>query len=94
MKIGPLDIKQPPNLPPAERKSVTTPPKSTEPSARVELKSQAAQQALAAQRGDFDGAKVERIAQAIRDGKFIVDPEIIADRLIANAQELLRKPST
>ena len=37
----------------------------------------------------FDAAKVERIAQAIRDGKFSVNHEAIADKLISNAQELL-----
>ena len=46
-----------------------------------------------ASRADFDTAKVERIAQAIRDGKFQVNAEAIADRLIANAQELLPKSS-
>jgi negative regulator of flagellin synthesis FlgM len=37
----------------------------------------------------FDTAKVARIAQAIKDGKFQVNHEAIADKLIANAQELL-----
>jgi negative regulator of flagellin synthesis FlgM len=42
----------------------------------------------------FDGAKVERISQAIRGGSYKVNPEAIADKLIANAQELLvRKPN-
>ena len=41
--------------------------------------------------GDFDAAKVNRIAQAIADGSFKVNPEAIADKLIANAQELLSK---
>ena len=38
---------------------------------------------------DFDGAKVARIAQAIRDGKFEIDAEAIADKLIGNTKELL-----
>ncbi|MES2958198.1 MAG: flagellar biosynthesis anti-sigma factor FlgM [Pseudomonadota bacterium] len=41
---------------------------------------------------DFDAAKVARIAQAIRDGKFEVNAEAIADRLIANTKELLAGP--
>ena len=41
--------------------------------------------------GDFDAAKVSRISQAIADGSFKVNPEAIADKLIANAQELLSK---
>lgn len=39
----------------------------------------------------FDQAKVERIAQAIRDGNYQINAEAIADKLIANAQELLGK---
>jgi negative regulator of flagellin synthesis FlgM len=39
--------------------------------------------------GAFDAAKVERIAQAIRDGTLQIDAGAIADKLIANAQELL-----
>ena len=37
----------------------------------------------------FDTAKVQRISDAIRNGQFKVNPEAIADKLIANAQELL-----
>ena len=43
--------------------------------------------------GDFDAAKVNRISQAIADGSFKINPEAIADKLIANAQELLSKAS-
>jgi negative regulator of flagellin synthesis FlgM len=41
---------------------------------------------------EFDAEKVSRIAQAIAEGKFTVNPEAIADKLIANAQELLSRP--
>ena len=41
---------------------------------------------------DFDAAKVARIAQAIRDGKFQINAEAIADKLIGNAKELLAGP--
>jgi negative regulator of flagellin synthesis FlgM len=43
----------------------------------------------AAETGSFDSAKVERIAQAIREGRFTVNAEAIADKLIVNAEELL-----
>jgi negative regulator of flagellin synthesis FlgM len=44
--------------------------------------------------GTFDADKVARMAQAIRDGKFEVNADAIADKLIANTQELLRKYSS
>jgi len=39
--------------------------------------------------GSFDAAKVDRISQAITEGKFTVNADAIADKLIANAQELM-----
>ena len=39
----------------------------------------------------FDAAKVERISRSIQDGTFKVNPDAIADKLIANAQELLAR---
>ncbi|MEO5844167.1 MAG: flagellar biosynthesis anti-sigma factor FlgM [Caldimonas sp.] len=41
--------------------------------------------------GEFDAEKVGRIAAQIADGSFKINPEAIADKLIANAQELLAK---
>ena len=38
---------------------------------------------------DFDSAKVDRISQAIEKGDFKIDAGAIADKLIANAAELL-----
>jgi negative regulator of flagellin synthesis FlgM len=35
--------------------------------------------------------RVEAIKQAIREGKYKVNPEAIADRLIATARELVEK---
>jgi negative regulator of flagellin synthesis FlgM len=60
------------------------------PSAHVAL-SPAARAATEGAEGSFDAEKVARIAQAIRDGKFEVNAEAIADKLIANAQELVGK---
>jgi negative regulator of flagellin synthesis FlgM len=39
----------------------------------------------------FDAAKVEHLANAIANGKFVVNPAVVADKLIANARELLDK---
>ena len=40
---------------------------------------------------EFDAEKVARISAQLADGTFKVNPEAIADKLIANAQELLAK---
>lgn len=89
MKIGPIDSK--PAVPPTvDRKAEATPPKSTAvPSTEVALSAAATELAEGAGDASFDSAKVERITTAIRDGKFTVNPEAIADKLIVNAEELL-----
>ena len=92
MKIGPLDSK-PSALPVnGERKtaSANAGSSSAEPSAKVELSSAALMGTDNAE-GTFDSEKVKRIAQAIKDGQFKINPEAIADKLISNAQELLGK---
>ena len=60
-----------------------------DPSATVELSSAAA--ALLAGSTPFDAEKVARLSQAIADGSFKVNPDVIADKLIGNARELLSK---
>lgn len=39
----------------------------------------------------FDAARVDEIKQAIRDGHFKVNAEVVADRLIESMKELLAK---
>ncbi|MFT3956598.1 MAG: flagellar biosynthesis anti-sigma factor FlgM [Piscinibacter sp.] len=63
---------------------------AADPSAKVELSS-AASTLAGGNTADFDAAKVERISQSIADGSYKVNAELIADKLIANAQELLGK---
>lgn len=100
MKIGSLDTKPVVNTTPAERPATGGPQatgassSAAEPSAQVQISSTASMLAGLEADPTFDSAKVERIAQAIREGKFEVNPEAIADKLIVNAAELLgRKPS-
>ncbi|HMO46093.1 MAG TPA: flagellar biosynthesis anti-sigma factor FlgM [Rubrivivax sp.] len=91
MKIGPVDNHSAIPATAVERKAAPEPVAAAEPSARVQLSSQVRAGGSDAGRADFDTDKVERIAQAIRDGKFQINAEAIADQLIANAQELLPK---
>ncbi|MBI3367262.1 MAG: flagellar biosynthesis anti-sigma factor FlgM [Burkholderiales bacterium] len=93
MKIGHIDNK--PAVTPAvtERKSGTAAGNAgngAEPSANVQLSAGAALLGTDSADAVFDADKVKRISDAIRDGKFTVNPEAIADKLIANAQELLQ----
>jgi negative regulator of flagellin synthesis FlgM len=41
--------------------------------------------------GSFDADKVAAMKDAIANGTFTVDPEAIADKLLSNAQQVLRK---
>lgn len=61
-------------------------------SATVKL-SATASSLLAGSTAEFDAGKVEKMRQAIADGSFQVDAGAIADKLIANAQELLGRSS-
>lgn len=76
----------------AQAGKVATAAVPSEASAQVAL-SPAAALLVGDNGADFDAQKVARIAQAIRDGKFEVNAGAIADKLIANAQELLSGPA-
>ena len=62
-----------------------------DPSATVALSSTASTLLSGGASGEFDADKVARTSQAIAGGSFKVNAEAIADKLIANAQELLSK---
>lgn len=95
MKIGPLD--SPPSASPVagDRKQTATTSAngstsgSAEPSATVALSSGATLLGTESTEGSFDGAKVSKIAQAIQKGQYTINAEVIADKLISNAQERL-----
>lgn len=92
MKIGsPLDTQAAADasLRPARASGITvTAGRSASNTDQVAVSAAGAQMgALGA--GDFDSARVDAIRQAIREGRFTVNPEAIADRLIADAAALL-----
>ena len=60
-------------------------------SATVALSSTASTLLSGGASADFDADKVARISAQIADGSFKINPDAIADKLIANAQELLAK---
>ena len=62
-----------------------------DPSAKVQFSNSAASLLSGGTTADFDADKVARISQAIEDGTFKINAEVIADKLIANAQEALGK---
>lgn len=100
MKIGnPAD--KPPVAPvatgrsaPGEAASKTAAPQgTTEASAQVDISSTAntLMSGVGQASAEFDTEKVARISKAIAEGTFKVNHEAIADKLIANATELLAK---
>ena len=64
---------------------------AADPSATVALSSTAATLLSGGASGEFDADKVARMSEAIASGSFKINAEAIADKLIANAQELLVK---
>lgn len=92
MKVGPLQNHATVSPSAGERRPVNGRDNGlaqAEPSAKVELSDTVSSLNDSQGDGVFDAAKVERISQAIADGKFKINPEAIADKLIQNAQELL-----
>lgn len=66
-------------------------PTAPDASAKVEISSTASTLLAGGAGAEFDADKVARISQAMADGSFKVNPGVIADKLISNAQELLTK---
>jgi negative regulator of flagellin synthesis FlgM len=98
MKIGHLDPKTTAAAIAGERKQTlpgvpTTPGAGAAPSATVDLSASATLRAQGRGEASFDQAKVDRIALAIKDGSYKVNAGAIADKLIANAEELLGRTS-
>ena len=95
MKIGSFDSKPVTAAQPTERKgpaangSAKTGEPAAEPSAQVAISPAASLLAKVADDPAFDAAKVERIATALREGKYQINAEAIAEKLIVNAEELL-----
>ena len=98
MKIGnPADKPAPASVTnghsaaPAHAASNSAVGRAADASATIELSSTASTLLSGDATAEFDADKVDRISKAIADGTYKIDPAAIADKLIANAQELLSK---
>lgn len=66
-------------------------PATPDASAKIELSSAATGLMAGGSTAEFDADKVARISKQIEEGSFKINPEVIADKLISNAQEVLTK---
>ncbi len=64
---------------------------SADASAQVQLSSTASTLLSGGTSSEFNADKVTQLSESIANGTYKVNPETIADKLIANAQELLGK---
>lgn len=88
--VGGATQKQGATAKPAEQATQAVGAAAPEASSTVSLSSAASSLTSTSSAGaDFDADKVKRISDAIENGSFKVNPEAIADKLIANAREVL-----
>ncbi|MEJ7137831.1 flagellar biosynthesis anti-sigma factor FlgM [Amphibiibacter pelophylacis] len=93
MKVQPLS---PRTLTPATgaEARVSNAGQSVEASTRVNISQSATLMDKSSTDGVVNMDKVREIAQAIRDGQFKVNPEAIADKLLASTSEMLSAPQS
>ena len=102
MKIGqPKDLPIVPTPPPAAG-SATAPKGGAAATASqtassagvavtVSTQTRALEQANRGESADVDMEKVNAVRASIEQGTYVVNPEVIADKLLANAQEMLNR---
>ncbi|WP_180124717.1 flagellar biosynthesis anti-sigma factor FlgM [Rhodoferax sp. BLA1] len=76
----------------AQVKPGASAPKSA-PTAGVAVTVSSLARSLEMDVADVDMAKVSTIKQAISDGTYVVNPGVIADKLLSNAQDMLKRSS-
>lgn len=101
MKIGPSPEQSPGALAPAAKRpgpeldaAAQAKTAAVKPAAGASVSVSALSRTMEASRqsdvGAIDQAKVDEIKASIADGSYKVDAEAIADKLLANAQEMLQ----
>ena len=93
MKIGHLENKAAVQPVSAERPAAKTGGAAPQHEASAQVELSPAASLLSEDSAEFDADKVARIATAIREGRFTVNAEVIADKLITNASELIGRSS-
>jgi negative regulator of flagellin synthesis FlgM len=104
MKIGqPSEMPVVQNSPPAANQTATPKPapnaaatasqsaKSAGVAVTVSTQTRSLEQANKGEAADVNMDKVNAMRAAIEQGTFVVNPEVIADKLLANAQEMLNR---
>lgn len=76
------------NVAPASSSAI---PSQADASAKIRLSSTASTLLTGGSSAEFDAEKVARMSKSIQDGTFKVNHGAIADKLIANAKEVLGK---
>ncbi len=87
--VAPAAAERPAAAAAAANKLAATP----QASASVSLSPAASLLTKGAVQPSFDAAKVERIAQSIREGRYTINPDAIADKLIQASKALGSKSS-
>jgi negative regulator of flagellin synthesis FlgM len=80
-----------PKATPEAAASATQSAKSASVAVTVSTQARALEQANRGESADVNMDKVNAMRAAIEQGTFVVNPEVIADKLLANAQEMLNR---
>lgn len=91
MKIGPLENKALTPLAGDRTPARAGKTEKAQPESSTQVTLSSVASALGDSGAEFDAGKVQRVSSQLNDGKYRVNAEVIADKLISNAQELLSR---
>lgn len=91
MKIGPLENKALTPLAGDRTPARAGKTEKAQPEASTQVTLSSVASALGDGGAEFDAGKVQRVSSQMSNGQYKVHPEVIADKLISNAQELLSR---
>lgn len=87
---APVSAKNAPSASVQARSSAAKSPQSAGVAVTVSTLTRSLEVSNAGEMPDVDSQKVEAVRTAIADGTYVVNPGVIADRLLSNAQEMLQ----